>query len=73
MAVGLVFLLQTQSIIDECTVKFHCQNHTGLSGLFLLAAFSKLSGEPYEQSGTLIEPWPTRRWLCVAAQLQGIE
>jgi len=68
MTVGLGLLSQTQSIIDECTIKFHCQNHTGLSGLFLLAAFSKLSGG---KSGSLIEPWSMRRWLCVAAQLHG--
>ena len=33
---------------------------------YLLSAFFKQSGEPYEWSGVLIEPWPTRRWLCVA-------
>jgi len=34
--------------LHEYTIKFHCQNHPVLSGLLLLAAFSKLSGEPYE-------------------------
>ena len=30
-----------------------------------MAAFFKHNGKPYEWSEALIEPWPTRRWLCV--------
>jgi len=49
------------------------QVYQSFSGVLLLAAFSKLSGELYEWYGTLIEPWPTMTWLCVAIQLYGIE
>ena len=38
----------------EYTIKFHCQNQPGfMSGLLLLAAFPKPSGELYEWSGSL--------------------
>jgi len=34
------------------TIKFHSQSYPGLSGLLLLAAFLKPTGEPYEQPWT---------------------
>ena len=37
------------------------------------AAFLKHGGKPYEQSGALMEPWPTWGWLYVAVQLCGVE
>ena len=50
----------TQTKLNECTIKFHCHSLPEWSGLLLLAAFSEHSGEPYEWSGVLMEPWPTR-------------
>ena len=63
---------QTQSFMRTLS-NFTAKNDQGLSTLFLLTAFIKLSGKPYEQSKTLIEHWPTRRWLCATVQLCDIE
>ena len=63
------FLLNTK--LHQYTIKFQCNNQQGFSTLLLLAAFIKPSGKPHEQSGALMELWPTRRWLCVTVQLHG--
>ena len=44
-----------------------------LSGLLLLAAFPKHSGDLYKQPGILMELWPAWRWMYVAVQLRGVE
>ena len=38
------------------------------SGLLLLTAFPKHSGDPYKLSGALLEFWPAWGWLYVALQ-----
>jgi len=38
-------------------VKFHYQNEAALSGLDLLVAFSQPTGDPYEQSWSMMELW----------------
>ena len=43
-----------------------------LSGLLLLVAFTKYSGDAYEQSGALMELWSGDR-LYVAVQCRGVE
>ena len=62
------FFTQTQSFMNALS------NFTVTvdQGKFLLAAFLKHSGELCELSGTLMEPWLMRRWLCVAVRLRGI-
>ena len=54
----------------EWTNKFHIQNKPHLSGLLLLAAFLKHSGDLYERAGVQME---VLGWLWVAAQLCGVE
>ena len=44
-------------------MKFPDQNQIDLSGLFLLAAFPKHSGDSYERFGALMELWPACMWL----------
>ena len=45
-----------------------------LSGLPLLAAFPKPSGDPYMRCGALLELWSACwGWLYVAEQLHGVE
>ena len=44
-----------------------------MSGLFLLAAFLKPSGDPYVRCGALIELWSAWGWLYTAVQLRGVE
>ena len=48
-------------------------NKLDMSGLLLLAAFPKHSGDLYERSGAPMKLWPSWGWLCVAVQLPGIE
>jgi len=43
-----------------------------MTRLLLPATFPKVSDKPYKWSVTLMETWPTRRWLCVAVQLCGV-
>ena len=54
-----------ESFMNVCTIKLHC--HPDLSGLLLLIVFPS----SLDQFWTLIEPWPFRRWLCVALQFYG--
>jgi len=65
------FITQTQSLMNALSNITATDNQS--KGIFFLAAFFKHCGEPYEQSVALTEPWPTRRWLCVAVQLCGVE
>ena len=44
-----------------------------MSGLVLLAAFPKPSGNPYVRYGDLMELWSAWGWLYVAVQLRGVE
>ena len=57
-------------MVQEWTNKFHIQH---LSGLLLLAAFLKHSGDLYERSGVQMEAWLVLGWLWVVAQLCGVE
>ena len=66
-------VLLPMSVDLKKTIKFHCQNQLDLSGLILLAAFPKHSGNLYEQSGALMKLWPAWSWLYVAVQHHGIE
>ena len=66
------FLPRTQSYMNKLS-NFDNQNQLDLSGMLLLAAFPKHSGELYKQSGALLELWPACGWLCVAVQLHGIQ
>ena len=52
-------------------IKFHNQNQLYLSGLLLLAAFSKNSGNPYEQSRALMDQ--ALASLGMAVKLCGVE
>ena len=60
-------------MVHEWTKKFHIQNKLHLSGLLLLAAFLKHSGDVYERSVVQMEAWLVLGWLWVAAQLCGVE
>ena len=51
-----ILLPMTVDLISIINTKLHQILPSGLSGLLLLAAFFKLSDEPYEQSESLIEP-----------------
>ena len=44
-----------------------------MSGLVLLTAFPKPSGNLYVRCGVLMELWSARGWLYVAVQLHGVE
>ena len=57
----------------EWTNKVRIQNKLHLSGLLLLAAFLKHSGDLYEWSGVQMEAWLVLGLLWVAAQLCGVE
>ena len=43
--------------LHEWTTQFYNQNQVDLSGLVLLAAFLKPSGDPYMWCGALTELW----------------
>ena len=51
----------------------HNQNQLDLSGLVLLAAFPKPSGDPYVRCAALMELWSAWGTLYVAVQHCGIE
>ena len=58
---------------DQYIIKFHCQNEEVLGGLLLLAAFPQPIGNPYEQSGSIMELWWEGRGLSATVKLRGTE
>ena len=64
------FFSQTQSLMNVLS-SFTATVDQSKVVCFCWLLFLKHSGEPYEWSGVLMEPWPTRRWLCVVVQLRG--
>ena len=67
------FFSATNTKTHQYTIKFHCQNSVDLSGLLLLAAFSKPNGNLYEWSESLMKLWWEGRGLCVTVKLRGAE
>ena len=55
----------------ECTIRFQCQTWPVITGLFLLAAYSWPSDDPYEQSGVFMVPWEASSELCVLVKPRG--
>ena len=60
-------------MVHEWNNKFHNQNKLHFSGLLLLAAFLKHSGDLYKRSDVQMEAWLMLGWLWVAALLCGVE
>jgi len=63
----------TNTKTHQYTFKFHCQNEEVMGGLLLLAASSQPIGDPYEQSGFIMELWWEGRGLSVTVKLRGTE
>jgi len=61
----------TNTKLHECTIRYQCQTWPVITGLFLLAAYSWLSGNPYEQSGVFMAPWKASSELCVLVKSHG--
>jgi len=58
----------TNTKTHQYTINFHCQNEV-LGGLLLLAATSQPIGNPYEQSGSIMELWWEGRALSVTVHV----
>jgi len=63
----------TNTKTHQYTIKFHCKIEEVLGGLLLLAASSQPIGDPYEQSGSIMELWWEGRGLRVTVKLYGAE
>jgi len=61
----------TNTKLNECTIRFHCQTWPVITGLLLLAAYSWPSVDPYEQPGVFMVPWETSSELCVLVKSCG--
>jgi len=68
---SLIFFTNTKA--HQYTIKLHCQNEEVLGGLLLLTALIQPIGDPYEQSGCIMELWWEGRGLSVTVKLRGAE
>ena len=78
LSLGKLFLSSMKAVLifhhehKKTTCNVYCQNLLVLSGLHLLVAFPKHSGELYEQSGALLysssgQPVDDCVWQCSVA------